>query len=218
MMTKLAALALVATLAAAAPGCGASVESAHRNESFAPVKTYLVGVTEAKPTRPFKVISVSVDKHDTRRSAPGSVSDSVLEAMKAYAGQRGAKMLWVERSMNRWQRRFYGWGLVWVDSPDKATTTEACKHFGFTSALKQAEAATQRCFDRLKQSRPKLMGEVEILFEVDPWGGVRQAAPSPSSSRDTQVHGCAMVAVYRQNYGAPTGFWCRGTLKSTVKQ
>ena len=181
------------TLCSTFSACATALESTHRGGASTPVEPYLVGVTETAPQRPYRVVSVSVDKHDMRASEPAAASDSVQDAMKAYAASRGAKMVWIERSMNRWQRRFYGWGLVWVDRPEDATPSKACKHWGFAEGLAAAQAAAKTCFGKLLRTRPALAGSVEILFEVDPWGGIRQAAPSPNSSRDTQVHACACL-------------------------
>jgi hypothetical protein len=199
-----AMLPLGVVLACAA--CGVSVESTHRGAYHTPVEPYLVGVTESAPPRPFKVITASVHRLDMRSEALPSAPDAVIDAMKRYAASRGAKM-----------RRVYGWGLVWVDEAEAAAAAPGeCKHFGFAAGLNQAQAEAQACLARLKGERPGLAGAVEILFEVDAWGSVRQAAPSPASSRDTQVHGCAMLAVHRASYGLPEGLWCRGKLSTQV--
>lgn len=205
-------LAALLSLALLGTACGSSLTTTDRGTSRPATPAYLVGVTDSRPTRAFTRVSVSVATVDMDTKAPNSPDASVIEAMKKAAAARGAKMVWVERSFSRWQRRFYGWGLVW-EAPKK-TGVATCSHAEFKAGVKAATDAATQCFARLKRDRPNLAGSVQILFEVDAWGGIRNAAPAPSSSRDTQVHACAMLAVYRQNYGAPPGLSCRAKLEA----
>lgn len=199
-------------------GCGSSLSTAG-----APVPAgeetdlALVQVTMTAPTRPARHVSVSridLPVYDAARRP----DEGETQAMREAAAMRGADALVIEVLDTRWRKAIYGLGMAYdkVEGPAGDAALSACTHASALAAAKAATEGVQKCLDALAATRKSLKGEVTILFIVDPFGGVRRAAASPSSSRDTQVQACALEAVLETDFGPSEGLGCTLEVSASV--
>ena len=194
----------------ASGGCGPSVKTI----SFGPVtvehnKPFLVKLIDAAPAKPVEIVSMSVVEREAWAAPQKRPSEDVVATMRRHAGQRGAHYLVIERLDNPWRRAFYGTGLRLLPPGTSTRTIRDCTHESAREGAEDAAKRASRCMDKLRRTRPALKGEVAVLLEVDPFGRVRRAVPTPDSSRDTLMRNCALGAVFQQDFGEPGSWGCR---------
>lgn len=205
------ALAMVLT----ATACG-GVQHATRSSapSGSAIDPTFVEVRTTGLETPYDIVSWSAWDVAQTDPLPATAPDEVVTQMREEAARRGAQALLLERLEDPWRKAWLGLGVV--RAPDRANEPQKppnpCAHPGFAEALLDAMARAQTCAKRLKYERPQLAGDVQVVFEVDPFGKVLRAAATPDSSRDGQLQACALGAVHATSFGAPTDWSCQAIL------
>lgn len=213
----LPAVAVALAVATALSACGASVQTAARtsNEgSGSPREAYLVQVADGSPGDGDRVVSLSVWDVNPADALPATAPEEVVATMREHAAERGATRLWIERVEAPQRKAFFGLGTV---ADAAATRGQApCAHAAFADGLIAATRAADRCLAALLRDRPALRGEITVVFQVDAWGAVMRAAPTPDSTRDGMAQLCAVDAVHDADFGAPIDLSCEGSLTVAI--
>lgn len=175
----------------------------------------LVKVVTTGAEGPYRIVSFSTWDVALVDDLPATAPDDILADMRSAAAQSGAEVLYVERYESEQRKAFYGVGAV----PDASapTAVSTCAHGGFAEQFQKADAKAQSCGRDVKLRRPQVQGKVDVAFEVDPAGGVLRAAPTPDSSRDSELQGCVLEAVHETDWGVPSGFTCQGRITVTMQ-
>lgn len=205
-------LAAALALALIAPACG-GVQHATRGSAPVAIDPTFVEVRTTGLDVAFDVVSWSAWDVAQTDTLPAAAPDDVVSEMRKEAARRGAQALLLERIEDPWRKAWLGLGVVRVpgrELPQEPPTP--CAQPGFAEALLDAMARAQTCAKRLKYERPQLSGDVQVVFEVDPFGRVLRAAATPDSSRDGQLQACALGAVHATSFGEPSGWSCQATL------
>ena len=204
---------LAATLLGAS-ACG-SVRHASRGEPGPEAKDpTLVEVRTTGFDGPVRTVSLSTWDVDPADDLPASAPADVIEEMRGEAARHGADMLLLERIEDAWRKLWLGRGV----KKDELASRDVpvCGQPGFAAALEDAKARAVRCAEGVLYERPGLRGEVTVVFEVDPSGAVLLAAPTPDSSRDSQLQQCVVGAVHATGFGEPIGFTCQGRVTVAI--
>jgi len=174
----------------------------------------LVKVSATGIDTPYRIVSFSTWDVDLVDDLPAEAPPDVVDDMREEAAANGAEMLLLERYESDYRKAFYGVGAV----PDELAAKEipTCGHPGFQIAMDKARAAARSCGEALRQRRPQIRGAVVVAFEIDPRGDVLRAAPTPDSSRDSELQGCAIDAVHATPFGVPLQFTCQARLAVEV--
>jgi len=205
--------ALVASsLFPALVACGASVQTADRGAGQAQ-EAYLVQTSDGSPGAGEALVTLSSWDVNPADALPAAAPPEVVEEMRAEAAARGATRLWIERVDTPWRRAYFGLGT----RPDAESSAEPvpCAHASFADGIIAASGDADRCLAAIRRERPALRGEITVIFQVDAWGDVMRAAPTPDSTRDGQAQRCALDAVYDASFGPPLALTCGGTLTVT---
>lgn len=206
-ITSALALTLLAT------ACG-GVQHATRGPAGGALDPTFVEVRTTGLDVPYDIVSWSAWDVAQTDPLPSTAPEDVVSEMRAEAARRGAQALLLERIEDPWRKVWLGLGVV--RAPERANEPTKllapCAQPGFAEALLDAMARAQTCAKRLKYERPQLAGDVQVVFEVDPFGKVLRAAATPDSSRDGQLQACALGAVHASSFGEPTGWSCQAIL------
>jgi len=189
----------------------ADVKTATRDgASAAPRDEALVQIITTGSDGPYRIVSFSTWDVALVDDLPTQAPDEIVFDMRRAAAQSGAERLYLERYESPYRKAFYGVGAISDASAPAAVAT--CAHAGFAEKFKAADSRAQSCGRALKERRPQVQGKVDIVFEVDPAGGVLRAAATPDSTRDSELQACVTEAVHDTDWGVPTGFTCQGRI------
>jgi hypothetical protein len=212
-------LLLALAAATALSACGASVQTAARAPgagSGPPGEAYLVQVAYGSPGDGDRVVSLSVWDVNPADALPAAPPEDVVATMREHAAERGATRLWLERVEAPRRKAFFGLGTAPDPDPGATADPTPCAHAAFADGLIAATRAADRCLAALLRERPALRGEITVVFQVDAWGAVMRAAPTPESTRDGMAQRCAVDAVHDADFGAPIALTCEGSLTVTI--
>jgi hypothetical protein len=178
----------------------------------------VVEVLEAPPERATAVVGLGVAELDTEGPRPQSPSAELVASFRGAAAERGADVVVIELMETRWRRAYYSTMLRYL-APGESSSDgpRACDHPDTVAALEAARQEAAACLGKAKKDRPGLFGKVTIRFEVDAFGGIRRAAPTPDSTRDTQVQMCILEPLFTgKTYGPAKPFSCRSEVTVEV--
>jgi hypothetical protein len=209
-MRHLKTALLGATFLLLAPACG-GVRTATRPGAALPSRdATLVEVRTTGYEGAYDVVSFSSWDVDLNESLPETAPEDVLFSMRAAAATHGAELLLVERWEDPYRKAFYGVGAAKRDGEPSAVGQ--CTHAGFDAVMESVRSSARSCAKGIKARRPAIRGVVEAVFEVAPEGDTLRAAATPASSRDSELQACVIGTIYGANWGAPSGFTCKGTI------
>jgi hypothetical protein len=207
--TPMCVTGLLAGLTLASAACG-NVRTATRQDTpLGGRDATLVEVRTTGVEGGYRVVSFSSWDVELNETLPAEAPEDVVLSMRAAAATHGAEMLLIERWEDPWRKAFYGLGAVKADA---APTVPACTHAGFEGVFEGVKKQARTCADALKRERPAIRGTIEVVFEVDPWGRALRAAPTPASSRDSQLQACVVGPIHDAEWGTPESFTCKGTV------
>lgn len=202
--------AALAALAASSGACSSVRSSTRDGSSGLSRDAALVKVVTEGAEGPWHAVSFSAWDVDLVDDLPAKAPEDVINDMREEAADNGAEMLIVERYEDAYRKAFYGWGAVADQLAPK--DPPVCGHPGFSASLEKAKEKARSCAAILRQKRPALMGSVDVVFEVDPEGNVLRAAPTPNSSRDSELQACVLEAVHESGWGIPLQFSCQARI------
>lgn len=205
-------LLVVFVLGLALSACGGVRHATRSGTTPVPNDPTFVEVRTTGLDSPYTIVSWSAWEVALTDTLPDMAPSDIVTEMREEAARRGATMLLLDRVENAWRKVWLGLGVVRTAETTSSTTPPTCSHAGFAEALIDAMDRAETCGKRLKYERPQLAGDVHIVFEVDPFGQVLQAAATPDSSRDGQLQACALEAVHATPFGTPPTWSCQGHL------
>jgi len=201
-------LLLLAALGLAA--CATTVETADRGEGLAPRDPALVQVLEQPASVGDPLVSFSVWEVNRVDTLPAAAPEDVVTAMRTEAAQRGAARLFLERIDGPRRKAFFGLGAA---PPGAERPHEpVCDYPSFHTRAGRAVRDAQRCLAAVAARRPGFRAAVAVVMQLDAWGRVMQAAPTPESTRDGEAHACVLDALHATDFGAPPGLTCAAML------
>lgn len=204
----------VLALALGLSACGGVHHASRPDMTPAAKDPSLVEVRTTGFDGPTRVVSYSTWDVDPNDELPATAPADVVADMREQAASFGAEMLLLERVEDAWRKVWLGLGVVKDEAGKKDVAP--CVHAGFDAALADAKARSIRCAKGILYERAAIRGNVEVLFEVDPEGRVLRAAPTPSSSRDSELQQCVVGAVHTTTFGRPLGFTCQGRVSVEI--
>jgi len=205
---------LLPALFAALSACGGVHHATRPDPTPAAKDPSLVEVRTTGFDGPTRVVSYSTWDVDPNDELPAIAPADVVEDMRVQAGRSGAEMLLLERVEDAWRKVWLGLGVVKDEAGQKAVAP--CVHGGFDAALADAKMRAVRCAKGILYERAAIRGSVNVIFEVDPEGRVLRAAPTPDSSRDSELQQCVVGAVHTTSFGRPLGFTCQGQVSVAI--
>lgn len=207
-------LCLLPALLAGVVACGGVHHASRPDQTPAAKDLSLVEVRTTGFDGPTRVVSYSIWDIDPNDELPAQAPADVVAEMREHAAGFGAEMLLLDRIEDAWRKAWLGIGVV----KDEAGKREVapCVHAGFEAALADAKVRAGRCAKGILYERAALRGAIEVLFEVDPEGNVLRAAPTPDSSRDSELQQCVIGAVHTTTFGRPLGFTCQGRVAVAI--
>lgn len=201
-------LSLLPALLVSLAACGGVHHASRPDQTPAAKDPSLVEVRTTGFDGPTRIVSYSIWDVDPSDELPVTAPAQVVSDMREQAAQFGAEMLLLERVEDAWRKAWLGLGVV-KDEAGKRVV-EPCVHKGFEAAAADAKVRATRCAAGILYERAAIRGSVDVLFEVDPEGNVLRAAPTPDSSRDSELQQCVVGAVHTTAFGRPLGFTCQG--------
>jgi hypothetical protein len=201
-------------MALTASACGGVQHATRGSSSAQAIDPTFVEVRTTGLEGPYDVVSWSAWDVAQTDPLPAAAPEDVVAQMREEAARRGAQALLLERFEDPWRKLWLGLGVVRAPerAGEPAKPPTPCAQAGFAEALIDAKARAQTCIKRLQFERPQLAGDVQVVFEVDPFGKVLRAAATPDSSRDGQLQACVLGAVHATTFGEPTDWSCQGVV------
>ncbi|MEC9071988.1 MAG: hypothetical protein VX938_06395, partial [Myxococcota bacterium] len=199
---------LLPILLVAVTGCGGLHHLAPVTAERSSVEPYLVQLVDAPPGEASVRVSLSIRQYSPSEPMAESLSEEELAGMRAYAAERGAESLLVERVETPWRKAFYGTGFAPQVGAAALHAVPSCEGAAFQAQMEAVGRRVGRCLRDLKKARPALIGEATVRMMIDGAGGVYSAGVSPDSSRDGEVRNCFLKEAWRGGYGASATLLC----------
>ena len=207
--------ALVVLTAWASAACGGGLRSVAAESPLAPIDPALVLLVEGPTPPDAHLVNFAAWDASVHEPLPASPPADVLTALRDNAAALGASRLYLDRLDAEHRKAFFAAGVA-PASAQPAPAPTPCAHASFAAAAQAVRAEASRCLAAVKRRRPALTGLVAFVFQVDPWGQLMHAAPSPRASRDDEARACLYSALAEAEFGTTPRFTCAAEIEVPI--